>query len=400
MSNIGVYGGTFNPPHKGHMLAARQCREALGLDRVLVIPAAIPPHKQLADGSPDAQMRLALTKLAVKGLDGFEVSDLELRREGPSYTVDTLRQLSAQHPDNTLWLMMGTDMFLSFADWREPEQIAQLAHIVCFARTAVDAALKAKLEAQAERLRQGLGADVTLLHNEFLDISSTEARRLLFFGLADGILEPAVLDCIRENGLYGLGADYRGLPFGRLREVSLSLHKSSRRAHAEGTSETAVRLARKYGADEALAARAGILHDLTKALSGPQQLEFCRLHGIAVSDEERESPGILHGKTAAWCARERFGECEAVCSAIEFHTTGKADMTLLEKIIYIADYVEPTRSFPGVDALREAVWRSLDEGVLLGLEQTLTLLRSQGRPVCSASAEARAYLLRERTSSL
>ena len=398
MANIGIYGGSFNPPHKGHMLAAAQCRAALGLERVIVIPAAVPPHKALADGSPDAQTRLALTKLAVRGLDGFEVSDLELRREGPSYTVDTLRQLSAQHPDDTLWLMMGTDMFLSFASWREPEQIAHLAQIVCFARTAVDAALKERLDAQAALLRAKFGAEVTLLHNEFLDISSTEARRLLFFGLADEALQPEVLAYIRQNGLYGLGRNYRALPFDELKAVSLSLHKASRRAHAEGTSETAVRLARKYGADETLAARAGILHDLTKALSGAEQIEFCRIHGIPVSEEERENPGILHGKTAAWCAREIFGECEEICSAIEFHTTGRADMTLLEKIIYIADYVEPTRDFPGVDALREAVWRDLDEGVLLGLEQTLRLLESQGRSVCSASCAARDYLVRERKS--
>ena len=78
MANIGIYGGSFNPPHKGHRLAAAQCRAALGLERVIVIPAAVPPHKALADGSPDAQTRLALTKLAVRGLDGFEVSDMEL----------------------------------------------------------------------------------------------------------------------------------------------------------------------------------------------------------------------------------------------------------------------------------------------------------------------------------
>ena len=146
MANIGIYGGTFNPPHKGHMLAAAQCRAALGLERVLVIPAAVPPHKALFDGSPDAATRLRMTELAVQGLDGFEVSDVELRREGPSYTVDTLRELSAQHPGETLSLMMGTDMFLSFADWREPEQIAQLAQIVCFARTAIDETLRAQLQ--------------------------------------------------------------------------------------------------------------------------------------------------------------------------------------------------------------------------------------------------------------
>ena len=398
MAKIGIYGGTFNPPHKGHMLAAAQCRETLGLDRVLVIPAAVPPHKQLSDGSPDAATRMELTKLSVEGLDGFTVSDIELRRKGPSYTVDTLRELAAQHPESTLYLMMGTDMFLAFRDWRGPEQIVKLARIVCFARTAADAALNARLEEQAEWLRRELGAEVTLLQNEFLDISSTEARRLLFFGLADAVLQPQVLAFIRKNGLYGLNRDYRRLPFAELKTVSLSLHKASRRAHAVGTSETAAALARKYGADEALAARAGILHDLTKALSGAEQIRFCAMHGIAVSQEERESPGILHGKTAAWCAREIFGECGEVCSAIEFHTTGKADMSLMEKILYIADYIEPTRELPEVELLREATWRDLNEGVLMGLEQTLRHLERTGKPVCSASQEAREYLLRERKS--
>ncbi len=178
----------------------------------------------------------------------------------------------------------------------------------------------------------------------------------------------------------------------------------------ERADETAVRLARKYGADETLAARAAAqcisARPLTKALSGAdEQIEFCR-HPTGIPSRKRRQErrcgrGIaarLHGKTAAWCAREIFGECEEVCSAIAWHTTGRADMTLLEKIIYIADYVEPTRDFPGVDALREAVWRDLDEGVLLGLEQTLRLLESQGRSVCSASRAARDYLVRERKS--
>lgn len=400
MANIGIYGGSFNPPHKGHILAAVQCKRALGLDRVLVIPAAVPPHKQLSDGSPDAATRLAMTELAVSGLDGFEVSDMELRRAGPSYTADTLRELTARYPGDTLYLMMGTDMFLSFAEWRAPEQIAQMAKLVCFARSAVDAALREQLEAQAERLRREFGADVTLTLGEFLEVSSTAARRLLFFGLADEVLQPQVLAYIQEKRLYGLGRAYRDLPFDELKAVSLSLHKASRRAHACGTSETAAALARRYGADEALAARAGILHDLTKALTGAEQIEFCRRKAIASSEEERESPGILHGRTAAWCAREIFGECEDVCDAIEFHTTGKADMTLLEKIVYIADYIEPTRELPEVAALREATWRDLDEGVLMGLMQTLRHLQQTGRTVCSASREALAYLERERGSSL
>ena len=94
---IGVYGGSFNPPHLGHVRAARACKEALGLDRVLVIPASIPPHKQMASGSATAMERLKLTQLAFSQLPGFEVLDMELRREGKSYTVDTIRALKEQY---------------------------------------------------------------------------------------------------------------------------------------------------------------------------------------------------------------------------------------------------------------------------------------------------------------
>ena len=114
MARIGVYGGSFNPPHLGHIFAARKERQLLGLDKVLLIPAAIPPHKAVAEGSPDGETRLALTKLAIAGEAGMEVSRIELDRPGPSYTVDTLRTLRECYPQDALYLLMGTDMFLSF----------------------------------------------------------------------------------------------------------------------------------------------------------------------------------------------------------------------------------------------------------------------------------------------
>ena len=97
MARIGIFGGTFNPPHLGHVQAVTAAREELGLDRVLLIPAAVPPHKQLPPHSPDADMRLELTRLAVAQLPWAEASDIELRRSGPSYTADTLTQLAAQY---------------------------------------------------------------------------------------------------------------------------------------------------------------------------------------------------------------------------------------------------------------------------------------------------------------
>lgn len=326
----------------------------------------------------------------------MEVSRIELDRPGPSYTVDTLRELRESYPQDELYLLMGTDMFLSIFQWREPEAIAALAVPVCMARVRADAALSAQLLAQQEKMEAVFGVRPIVLQNDCLEISSTEARRLLFFGIADEVLHPDVLAMIERERLYGVGGAYHALPFADLRRVSLSLHKEKRRAHAQGVSDTAVLLAKKYGADETDAARAGILHDITKALSPAQQQKLVDHWKLPVSPFEYAQAKLLHAKTGAAAAARIFGENNAVVSAIDYHTTGRAHMTLLEKIIYIADYMEPNRDFPGVDRLREAVWRDLDEGVLLGIDMTLEQLAQKGQPACADSLAARDWLIQTR----
>lgn len=123
---IGVIGGTFNPPHIGHLVCAQEAHRELGLDRVLFIPARIPPHKPV-EHEPGAQHRLALCRLAVGGDERFAVSDLELRREGPSYTVDTLEELSSHESKPELFLIVGGDIAVGLPRWREPERVLSLA---------------------------------------------------------------------------------------------------------------------------------------------------------------------------------------------------------------------------------------------------------------------------------
>ncbi|MCQ2421150.1 MAG: nicotinate (nicotinamide) nucleotide adenylyltransferase [Clostridia bacterium] len=390
MAKIGIYGGSFNPPHIGHILAAKQCRDALELDRVIVIPAAIPPHKALADGSPNAEVRLRLTELAVSGLDGFSVSDMELRREGPSYTVDTLRQLREEYPQDDLYLMMGTDMFLSFDEWFCPDEIARLATIVCFTRYNVGSKLRDKMLQQKENMTAYYGKQPILLDNDCVEISSTEIRRLLTFKIAEPYLDEKVLREICRQGLYGTAEDYRQLPTEELRRISYSLHKPGRVPHVEGCCETAVLLAGQYGDDEESAARAAILHDVTKALTQEQQLLFCKTYGVEFPPQT--APQLMHAITAAKAAEVIFGECEAVCSAIRWHTTGKENMTKLQKIVYIADMMEPTRSYPGVERVRQAVWQDLDEGVREGLKRTIEHLLERGIPVSPESQQALRWL--------
>ena len=133
---IGIYGGTFDPIHRGHITAAQAAAQQLGLDLLLLIPASIPPHKALPEGGADAAQRLEMATLATAELScPAQVLDVEVRRQGKSYTADTLRTLRQQYPEDELWLLMGTDMFLSLQDWREPQEILRLVRVAAFSRT-------------------------------------------------------------------------------------------------------------------------------------------------------------------------------------------------------------------------------------------------------------------------
>ena len=389
---IGVYGGTFNPPHLGHLAAARAVFELLELDRLLLIPAGMPPHKPMPEGSPSSAQRLEMTRLAGEQLglgDRVQVLDMELHREGKSYTADTLAILREAYPEDELWLLMGTDMFLTFQAWRQPEKILSLAGIAAFGRTEADT--EELFAVQREYLsRTYPGARIfTLTIPGVVEISSTELRDQLAAGRGEQYLSPAVYGYILRNGLYKTNADLKNLTAAQLRAAALSYLKNRRIPHVLGTEQEAVRLAERYGADVEKARVAALLHDCTKKLNMPEQLALCEHYGIELDELESKALKLLHAKTGAEIARDVFGVDDEIYRAIWWHTTGHAGMTLLEKIIYLADYMEPTRDFPGVEELRRACYEDLDKGLLLGLEMSIEEMTAMGNPVHHATVEAR-----------
>ena len=389
---IGVYGGTFNPPHLGHVAAARAVFELLKLDLLLVVPDREPPHKALPAGSPTPEQRLEMTRLAAEQLglgDKVRVLDVELKREGRSYTSDTLKALREQYPEDELWLLMGTDMFLTLQAWHTPEEILSLAGIAAFGRTEADT--EELFSAQRDYLYRTYpqARIFTLTIPGVVDVSSTELRALLARGEGANLLPPAGYGYILREGLYGTGADLKHLPFRQLRPVALSYLKYKRIPHVLGTEQEAIRLAERYGADVEKARVAALLHDCTKKLDIEEQLALCRRYGIQLDELEQKALKLLHAKTGAAIARDVFGVDDEIYRAIWWHTTGHAHMTLLEKIIYLADYIEPSRDFPGVDKLRSVCYKDLDEGLLMGLEMTIEEMTSMGNPVHHATIEAR-----------
>lgn len=389
MARIGIFGGSFNPPHEGHVLAAEEFCRRLELDRLLIIPAGDPPHKTLSANSPTDLQRLEMTRLAVRNMKNTEVLDLEIKREGRSYTADTIEILRRSYPDDELFLLMGTDMFYSFSTWYEPRRITEEATIAVAHR---DADSTTRLQNCAVDLEQKLGARIVFVENQYLPHSSTSVRAMIAFRCAEAYLDPCVLDYIQEQGLYYAARDLRKLPFEELREIALSLHKSKRMAHVIGCSDTAAALAEHYGVSVEAARRAGILHDITKALNGPEQLQLCEKYAMILDSFEREHPKLLHAKTGAVIAREIFGESSEVCEAIRWHTTGRDNMSMLEKIIYLADYMEPNRAIEGIEDLRRLTWSDPDAALAMGLEMTMTYVSSRGAKVDPHSTAALRFL--------
>ena len=392
--NIGIYGGTFDPPHWGHITAARAAMEQLKLDRLVLIPDRVPPHKALPEGSASPEQRLEMAALAAAELGKrAEVSDRELRRSGPSYTSDTLAALRREYPEDTLWLLMGSDMFLSLQTWHAPEEIMALARIAPFSREAEDES--AAFAAQKARLEREYGAQIQIVQNpEVRELSSTEVRAALAAGRGSDLLPPAVYGYVLREHLYGTHKVLTVLTPDELRPIALSYLKPKRMPHVLGTEQEAVRLVRRYGGDETQARIAALLHDCTKKLDMAQQLALCERYGIMLDELEQKALKLLHSKTGAAIARDVFGVEDAVYDAILYHTTGKPDMTRLEKIIYLADYIEPTRDFPGVDELRKTVYEDMDKGLLMGLTMTIQEMEEMGNPVHHLTRDARDYLLK------
>ena len=327
---IGIYGGTFNPPHTGHRKAAQEAIRALELDKLLIIPTAEPPHKELPGLSAAAEERLELARLCFGGVEGAEVSDMELARGGKSYTADTVAELRGLWPEAELWLVMGGDMFLTVDRWYRADELLRETGVAVSARANEREAILRK----AEELRRR-GARVRFIDSPPIVISSTELRESLRQAAGREYLTEEVYACIIKNRLYGAKAE-----LGWLREQAKKLLDPKRVPHVLGVEREAVRLAERWGAEVYDAAAAGILHDITKRCNDREQLQLCEKYGTVTDELERQIPKLLHAKTGADLAWHEFGVSPEIREAIRWHTTGRENMSLLEKIVYIGSGLE------------------------------------------------------------
>jgi nicotinate-nucleotide adenylyltransferase len=367
---IGIYGGAFNPPHRGHAIGAIRAVEQLRLDKLLVIPSGVSPHKPMPDGTPSAASRLDMARIAFRDVPNAEVSDIEIRRPGESYTADTVREIERVYPDSEMFLIVGTDMYLTLERWYDAEYLLSRATPAVTLRYTD--ALE-RIEAASVSLERR-GVRTEIVRNGAIEISSSALREKFAHRGGAEFVDDEVYRFILRERLYGVKPD-----FDRLRRYAYAMLDVKRIRHVAGCEEEAVALAKRWGVSVDDARTAAILHDVTKRLTLEEQLELCEIYGIVLDELERESDKLLHSKTAAALSKREFSVNSGVSDAILWHTTGKADMSPLEKIIYLADYIEPNRDFTGVEAMRRLAYEDLDAALLLGLRSSLAELLEKGK---------------------
>ena len=195
---VAVYGGTFNPPHVGHVRSAEALSRAINPDKLLIIPAFLPPHKEM-DSSVSPEDRLQMCRLAFSHIKNAEISDLEILRGGKSYTCHTLQELT--RPDRELYFLCGTDMFLTMSSWYRPELIFALS-TVCFVRREEDKATSALISSTKERYEREFNAKIIEISSDVIELSSSELRNSINDLRTKALLQREVYEYINERGLY------------------------------------------------------------------------------------------------------------------------------------------------------------------------------------------------------
>ncbi len=340
---IGIFGGSFDPVHSEHIALARAAIESLSLDKLFVLPAHTPPHKRGKTLSSDKR-RLEMCRLAFADLPEAEVCDYEIKQGGTSYTYLTCRYFKGRYPEAELYFLVGTDMLRDFPTWKNPEDILNDVTLAVCARAEGADWLNRERRAFAKRF----SAEFAVIGYNGAPVSSTEIRVLAGAGMR---LTPYVCEAVEayiyERGLYNAG----------FAKEALALQKPSRAAHSVRVAMAAAKRAANLPVSERKVIQAALLHDCAKNI--PMESEL--LQGFVLKKEWGEVPlPVLHQFTGAYVAEKRFGvKDREVLNAIRFHTSGRARISILGALIFLADMVEEERSYEGVEVLRSLFWKEV-----------------------------------------
>ena len=383
---VAILGGTFDPIHNGHLHIARQVWQAFELDHVLFMPTGSSPFKPDADPLHQ-QHRLAMTRLAIQDTPHYKLSELEISQTGKTYTVDSLHSLKQQptYADRTLYFVLGPDVLERIYDFKEALALFTLCEFILVERGGYTCSPALLTQLAAD------GAVVHTLPMPAIELSSQWLRTVATNKqLFSDYVPTAVADYMEVHQLYHTPVTF-DIPAHTAQlksQVSPELF-----THIMGVCDTAVALARHHGVDEASAHIAALLHDWCKEYSTDELLRVGAEHNYTPDTFICESMHICHGFLAAAMCPATFGITDqAIIDAVRYHTTGRANMSLLEKIVFIADATEPNRG-DGADLkqLRELTYSNIDRAMHLALKFNFDKACKRGFIFHPTSLEALTY---------
>lgn len=382
---IGILGGTFNPIHNGHIHIAKYAYSKLNLDKILIIPTNIPPHKSpkdLADGVD----RFNMCKLASRPYEYMEVSDIELKRDGASRTVDTLEQLNKIYPNDEFVLIMGSDMFLTFHEWYKYKEILALSSICVLSRNKEDVH---KLRDHGDKISQQKNI-IYLDDAPIIEMSSTDIRKIL-----NGKQQASVYLCndvqkyIDAVNLYIEQSDKEILLY---KQHAKSMLSQGRYEHSINVGKQAVYLGIIYGQNLKNAYITGILHDIMKEKHDPNTLQMASDSVIICTGKYKHSKAIWHGILGSAYAEEKLDiKNIEILNAIRYHTSARKSMCKLEEVIYLADLTSFERNYPDLEIVRKWTELSLERGMLYALTVTIHRLLENQQFICDETWQAYNY---------
>ncbi len=376
MKRLLFFGGTFDPPHTGHLHLLKQTVRKFKFDKIIVMPTAVPPHKQATHYLPD-EKRLRAIEMLFGSIRGVTVSDWEIKKGGKSYSIDTISYLLETYPDYEIWFLMGSDMFLGFEQWYQAERLATMCTLVVAARSREDVE---QLPAHAKYLETKLKVKSVILQIPIVERSSTEIRS----GESDPKLPLEI-----KYFLYGSAAL---APLESYLKENLTPEKY---AHSYRVAEYATELARIHGVEERQVYLASLLHDITKCWGKARQLSYLQKRHYKLSPEDRQAPQIYHQITGALFAGDRFYVRDRmILQAIKCHTTGRERMTDLDKILFLADSIEPARTYEGVEQMRQTAKTDLDRAVLMNFDRSIAYIVKKGFFLHPQTVAARNWMLK------
>ena len=367
---IGVYGGSFNPPHKGHINLAETAVKKLGLDKLFIMPVGDPWYKDDSD-LVLGEHRIRMCDLAFKDCDKAIVSDWEINRKERNYTVSTVHHIRSEYPDAEIFLITGSDMFLTLEKWFKFSELKEMVTFVTAERFEIldDEVLKYKVHLES------LGAKADILKINVMPVNSTEIRENLTNKKTDDNITSEVFEYIKQNGLYGFDANEYIYPLEKFRKIVEKSVDEKRYIHSVNVADSAVYLAEKYGYNTHIAKAAGLLHDVCKRMDVNKQVKIIKSSRIKWDEITYSQTKILHGLTAAEYIFNELGVYNLdIINSVRYHTTGRPQMGLLEMIVYVADLISAERDYPDVDYVREISDISLEKAVAYVSEYNLEKL--------------------------